>query len=76
MDHLRHQGYENKQLKNTTLELENNLKSINISINDMGKFEKRTNKEKNIYEKLKIVWIKITTFFKRHISIMLWSFSS
>ena len=55
MDHLRHQGYENKQLKNTTLELENNLKSINISINDMGKFEKRTNKEKNIYEKLKIV---------------------
>ena len=76
MDHLRHQGYENKQLKNTTLELENNLKSINISINDMGKFEKRTNKEKNIYEKLQIVWIKITTFFKRHISIMLWSFSS
>ena len=76
MDHLRHQGYENKQLMNTTLELENNLKSINISINDMGKFEKRTNKEKNIYEKLKIVWIKITTFFKRHISIMLWSFSS
>ena len=71
MDHLRHQGYENKQLKNTTLELENNLKSINISINDMGKFEKRTNKEKNIYKKLKIVWIKITTFFKRHISIML-----
>ena len=71
MDHLRHQGYENKQLKNTTLELENNLKSINISINDMGKFGKRTNKEKNIYEKLKIVWIKITTFFKRHISIML-----
>ena len=29
MDHLRHQEYENKQLKNTTLELENNLKSIN-----------------------------------------------
>ena len=26
--------------------------------------------------KLKIVWIKITTFFKQHVSIILWSFSS
>ena len=26
--------------------------------------------------KLKIVWIKITTFFKRRASIILWSFSS
>ena len=26
--------------------------------------------------KLKIVWIKITTFFKRRVSIILWSFSS
>ena len=26
--------------------------------------------------KLKTVWIKITTFFKRHVSIILWSFSS
>ena len=26
--------------------------------------------------KLKIIWIKITTFFKRRVSIILWSFSS
>ena len=26
--------------------------------------------------KFKIVWIKITTFFKRRVSILLWSFSS
>ena len=28
MDHLRHQKYKNKQLKNSTLELENNFKPI------------------------------------------------
>ena len=39
MDHLRHQKYKNKQLKNSTLELENNFKPINISVNDMDKFE-------------------------------------
>ena len=31
MDHLRHQKYKNKQLQNSTLELENNFKPI-ISI--------------------------------------------
>ena len=54
MDHLRHHKYQNKQLKNSTLELENNFKPINISINDMDKLvnvKKRTNKEDNIYKK-------------------------
>ena len=41
MDHLRHQKYKNKQLENSTLELENNFRPINISINDMDKFEKK-----------------------------------
>ena len=39
MDHVRHQKYKNKQLKNSTLELDNEFKLINISINDMDKFE-------------------------------------
>ena len=47
MNHLRHQKYKNKRLNNTlvlkvnngTLEL-NNFIPINISINDMDKFEK------------------------------------
>ena len=39
MGHLRHQKYKNKQLKNSTLELENDLKPINISINDMDESE-------------------------------------
>ena len=43
MDHLRHQKYKNKQLKYSTLELENNFKTINISINDIDKFEKKKN---------------------------------
>ena len=34
MDHLRHQKYKNKGL-------ENNFKLINISVNDMDKFEKK-----------------------------------
>ena len=34
MDHLRHEKYKNKRL-------ENNFKLINISINDMNKFEKK-----------------------------------
>ena len=34
MDHLRHQKYKNKRL-------ENNFKTINTSINDMDKFEKK-----------------------------------
>ena len=46
MDHLRHQKYQNKRFKNK-------FKIINISINDMDKFEKkRTNKEENIYKKI------------------------
>ena len=40
MDHLRHQKYKRKQLKNSTLELENNFKQINISINYMNKSKK------------------------------------
>ena len=34
MDHLRHQKHKNKRL-------ENNFKPINISINNMDKFEKK-----------------------------------
>ena len=43
MDHLRHQKkkQKNKQLKNSTLQLDNNFKPINISITDMDKFEKK-----------------------------------
>ena len=49
MDHLRHQKYKNKSLKdkwvlkvkNIILELENYFKPINILINDMDKFEKK-----------------------------------
>ena len=45
MSYLRHKKYKSKQL-------ENNFKPINISINDMDKFEKKgTNKEENIYKK-------------------------
>ena len=31
MDHLRHQKYKNKKLKNNTLELEKHFKPINLS---------------------------------------------
>ena len=41
MNYLRHQEYKNKQLKNSSLEWENNFKPINISTNDMDKFEKK-----------------------------------
>ena len=47
MGHLRHQKYKNKRL-------ENNFKPINISMNDIDKFEKkkkRINKEEHIYKK-------------------------
>ena len=47
MDHLRHQKYKNKQLKNSSLELENNFKPINISTNNMDKFEKIKELTKN-----------------------------
>ena len=56
---LRQQKYKHKHLSNTrvlkvkniTLELENDFKPINISVNDTNKFEKRSNKEWNIYKK-------------------------
>ena len=41
MDHLRHQKYKNKQLKNNTLELEKNFKPINISLYYMDNFAKK-----------------------------------
>ena len=46
MDHLRHKKCKNKRL-------ENNFISINISINDIDKFEKqkRIKKEQDIYKK-------------------------
>ena len=60
MVHLRHYKYKKEQLnstgilkvKNCTLELENDCRPINISINVIDKFEKRrTNEEENIYKK-------------------------
>ena len=51
MDHLRHQKYENKQLKSSTLELENYFKSVNISVNDMDKFEKKKPTKKKTFTK-------------------------
>ena len=41
MDRLRHQKYENKQLKSSTFGLKNDFKPNKISINDMDKFEKK-----------------------------------
>ena len=51
MDHLRHQKYKKKQLNSSTLELENNFKSINISINGMDKFEKQELTKKRTFMK-------------------------
>ena len=60
MVHLRHYKYKKEQLnstgilkvKNCTLELENDCRPINISINAIDKFEKRrTKEEENIYKK-------------------------
>ena len=60
MVHLRHYKYKKEQLnstgilkvKNCTLELENDCRAINISINVIDKFEKRrTKEEENIYKK-------------------------
>ena len=60
MVHLRHYRYKKEQLnstgilkvKNCTLELENDCRPINISINVIDKFEKRrTKEEENIYKK-------------------------
>ena len=44
MDHLRHQKCKNKRL-------ENNFKTINISINDMDKFEKKELTKKRTFTK-------------------------
>ena len=44
MDRLRHQKYKNKRL-------ENNFKPINISINDMIKFEKKELRKKRTFTK-------------------------
>ena len=60
MVHLRHYKYKKEQLnstgilkvKNCTLELKNDCRLINISINVIDKFEKRrTKEEENIYKK-------------------------
>ena len=48
MNRLRHQKYKVLKIKNNIVELENDFNSINISMNNMDKFEKRTNKEQNI----------------------------
>ena len=44
MDNLRHQKYKNKRLQN-------NFKIINISINDMDKFEKKELAKKRTFTK-------------------------
>ena len=49
MDHLRHQKYKNKQL-------ENNFKPINISINDIDKFEKKRTKKKTFTKNTSYDW--------------------
>ena len=46
MDCLRYQKYKTKQLNNRTLELENDYNLIKISMNDMGKFEKKKKKKR------------------------------
>ena len=48
-DHLRHQKYKNKQL-------ENNFKPINISINDIDKFEKKRTKKKTFTKNTSYDW--------------------
>ena len=51
MDNLKHQKYKNKQLKNSTLELQFVFELNNISINDMGKFEKKIPKKRTFTKK-------------------------
>ena len=51
VDHLRHQKYKHKQLQNSSLELENNVNPINISINDMDKCEKKELTRKRTFTK-------------------------
>ena len=63
MNHLRHQKYKKKQQLNNTralnvksspLELEKDFKPINVSINDMEKFEKEELTKKRTFAK--IMW--------------------
>ena len=57
MDHLENQKYKRKQLTNTrvlkvkssTLELENDFKPTNVSVNDMDKFEKKNYQKNTCY---------------------------
>ena len=52
MNHLRHQKYKNKQLHNTRFCIGKEYHfriSNNLSVKDMGKLEKKTNAEENIY---------------------------
>ena len=48
MDHLRHSKYKNKLL-------ENNFKLINMSINDMDKFEEKKLTKKRTFTKKHLV---------------------
>ena len=52
MDNLRHQKYKSKQLKNNTLDIENNFNPINISIKDMDKFEKKNQQRREYLQKI------------------------
>ena len=61
--------YDQKLIVNKCTTLEHPLKNITTKFPNI----KRDQILKQIS---KIVWIKITTFFKQHISIILWSFSS
>ena len=53
---MRYQKYKNKQLKNSTLELENYFKPINISLNDKDKIEKKGFKKKRTVTKVMYDW--------------------
>ena len=55
MDHVRHPKYKNKQLKKSSLELRRNSKPINISRNDMNKFEKKELTKKRTFTKKHLV---------------------
>ena len=56
MDHLKHQKCKNKQLMNSTLELENNFDPINIYVNGMNKFGKKELKRREHTQK-HLVWL-------------------
>ena len=52
---MRHQKFQNKQLKNSTLELENNFKPTNISINDMVNSKKEQAKKRTFAKTLGMI---------------------